>query len=85
MTAHRTTMASCSSSEAPADGEMRAGSLRCAGGLSPAAYRCEWWDTRDGAVVAQKDRVCDGGTMDLAGPAFTGDIALRVRVGAAGL
>jgi len=53
-------------------------------GLSAGAYRCEWWDTRRGAVVAREDLDCDGAALDLAAPAFTGDLAVSVRATTAG-
>jgi hypothetical protein len=47
-------------------------------GLSPGAYHIEWWDTRSGQVVEQRDLTTDDGRLHLAAPVWLRDVALKV-------
>jgi hypothetical protein len=47
--------------------------------LPPGSYRCEWVDSRDGAVVRAEELNHAGGVGRLSAPAFTDDIALAIR------
>jgi hypothetical protein len=47
-------------------------------GLSPGAYCIEWWDTRTGQVIEQRDLTTDDGRLHLAAPVWQRDVALKV-------
>jgi hypothetical protein len=47
-------------------------------GLSPGAYRIEWWDTRTGQIIEQLDLTTDDGRLHLAAPVWQRDVALKV-------
>ncbi len=47
-------------------------------GLKDGAYRLEWWDTRQGTVLQTTRGQCTDGTLTIAAPDFTRDIAVKV-------
>lgn len=48
-------------------------------GLRDRAYQVEWWDTRKGDVVSTAEATSTAGSLVLAVPAFSRDIAAKVR------
>jgi len=50
-------------------------------GLKDGAYKLQWWDTRKGAVLRTTTAKCVQGTLVIAAPEFTGDIAVKVTAG----
>ncbi len=48
-------------------------------GLPDSAYGVEWWDTQDGKVIRTDRAESREGKLSVAVPAFTGDVACKVR------
>jgi hypothetical protein len=47
--------------------------------LAPGTYHVEWWDTRHGKILSQSNPSTQSGTLRLSVPAFSSDIACKIR------